>query len=49
MRVPLEAVPHAGNKLRFQFSLWQEGLPMDALPVEGWIEFDTTEPGDWTV
>jgi len=25
-------------KLRLRFSLWQNGLPSDALPVEGWIE-----------
>ncbi len=49
MRIPLEAVRHGANKVRFQFSLWLEGLPVDALPVEGWIELDTTEPGDWTV
>ncbi len=49
MRVPLEAIRHRANKVRFQFSLWLEGLPVDALPVEGWIELDTTEPGDWTV
>ena len=26
------------NRLRLRFSLWQDGLPIDALPVEGWIE-----------
>jgi hypothetical protein len=26
------------SKLRLRFSLWQNGLPVDALPVEGWIE-----------
>jgi len=24
--------------LRLRFSLWQNGLPTDALPVEGWME-----------
>ena len=24
--------------LRLRFSLWQNGLPVDALPVEGWVE-----------
>jgi alpha-amylase/alpha-mannosidase (GH57 family) len=28
----------AGMKLRLRFSLWQNGLPADALPVEGWME-----------
>jgi alpha-amylase/alpha-mannosidase (GH57 family) len=26
------------TKLRLRFSLWQNGLPVDALPVEGWVE-----------
>jgi len=26
------------SKLRLRFSLWHTGLPLDALPVEGWIE-----------
>jgi len=26
------------TKLRLRFSLWQNRLPVDALPVEGWIE-----------
>ncbi len=47
MRVPLAALPHQGDKLRFQFSLWQEGLPVDALPFEGWIELGTSEPKEW--
>jgi hypothetical protein len=28
----------AATKLRVRFSIWQNGLPVDALPVEGWIE-----------
>ena len=33
------AVPAADAiKLRLRFSLWQNHLPVDALPVEGWIE-----------
>ena len=28
---------HAG-RLRLRFSLWQDHLPVDALPLEGWIE-----------
>ena len=30
--------------LRFQFSLWQGGLPIDAVPQQGWIEMKTTDP-----
>jgi alpha-amylase/alpha-mannosidase (GH57 family) len=29
-----------GDRLRFQFSLWQDALPVDAVPQEGWIELD---------
>jgi alpha-amylase/alpha-mannosidase (GH57 family) len=28
----------AANRLRLRFSLWQNRLPVDALPLEGWIE-----------
>ena len=33
-----------GDGLRFQLSLWQGGLPMDAIPQQGWIEMRTTDP-----
>jgi alpha-amylase/alpha-mannosidase (GH57 family) len=32
-----EALP---ARLRLRFSLWQNRLPVDALPVEGWIELE---------
>ena len=38
-----------GHELRFQISLWQGGLPMDALPPQGWIEFSTAEPMEWMI
>jgi hypothetical protein len=28
----------AATKIRLRFSVWQNRLPMDALPVEGWVE-----------
>jgi alpha-amylase/alpha-mannosidase (GH57 family) len=28
------------TKLKLRFSLWQNRLPVDALPLEGWIELD---------
>jgi alpha-amylase/alpha-mannosidase (GH57 family) len=37
-------IPHGilgaqhGDHLRLRFSLWREKLPLDALPVEGWLE-----------
>ena len=27
-------------RLRLRFSMWQNHLPVDALPVEGWIELE---------
>jgi hypothetical protein len=33
-----------GRGLRFQLSLWQGGLPMDAVPQQGWLEMRTTDP-----
>jgi hypothetical protein len=44
-QIPLEAAgaPPAGG-VRFQFSLWQGGLPMDAVPQQGWLELPTTDP-----
>jgi hypothetical protein len=35
-----------GAGLRFQFSLWREGLPMDAAPQQGWLEMRTTDPAE---
>jgi alpha-amylase/alpha-mannosidase (GH57 family) len=32
------AVVAPTGRLRLRFSLWHNGLPVDALPVEGWIE-----------
>jgi hypothetical protein len=26
------------KRVRLRFSLWQNGLPADALPVEGWMD-----------
>ena len=28
----------AGQPVRFQFSLWKDRLPMDAIPQQGWLE-----------
>jgi len=35
-----------GGGLRFQLSLWQDGLPVDAVPQQGWLEMRTTDPGE---
>jgi hypothetical protein len=34
------------SKLRLRFSLWQNRLPVDALPLEGWIELQVLSEGD---
>ena len=35
-----------GSGLKFQFSLWQGGLPMDAVPQQGWLTMRTTDPAE---
>jgi hypothetical protein len=42
---PLAVAP--GHSLRLQVSLWRDGLPVDAIPQEGWIEVSTAESTDW--
>jgi alpha-amylase/alpha-mannosidase (GH57 family) len=34
------------TKLQLRFSLWQNGLPTDALPVEGWLELQLLSQED---
>ena len=34
------------SKLRLRFSLWQHRLPVDSLPLEGWIELQVVSEGD---
>ncbi|HTT63482.1 MAG TPA: glycoside hydrolase family 57 protein [Bryobacteraceae bacterium] len=36
----------SGSGLKFQFSLWQGGLPMDAVPQQGWLTMRTTDPAE---
>ena len=31
------------HPLRFQLSLWEDGLPLDAAPAQGWIQFTPVE------
>jgi alpha-amylase/alpha-mannosidase (GH57 family) len=35
-----------GEGIRFQFSLWQGGLPIDAIPQQGWLDLRTTNPSE---
>ncbi len=36
-----------GGELRLQLSLWKDGLPVDALPPQGWLDISTADPSDW--
>ena len=45
VQVPLAAIDVGGGAgLRFQCSLWQAGLPLDAVPQQGWLDLRTTDP-----
>jgi hypothetical protein len=47
VRIPLAAAAvKKGAGVRFQFSLWQGGLPIDAVPQQGWILLKTTDPAE---
>ena len=47
-RLALAALGAAASApVRFQFSLWQGGLPMDAVPQQGWIEMAPADQADW--
>src|SRR5579863_2355234 len=47
--VPLRAIQvKPGTPLRFQMSIWQGGLPLSTLPLEGWLELSTGDPVEWT-
>jgi hypothetical protein len=45
-RKPGTAAVGATSKLRLRFSLWQNRLPVDSLPLEGWIELQVLSEGD---
>lgn len=47
-RLPLGVLgASCGDALRLQLSIWQEGLPLDAVPAHGWLEISTAEPLEW--
>jgi hypothetical protein len=37
------------SSTRFQVSLWQGGLPLGALPQQGWLDVSTAEQTDWLI
>jgi hypothetical protein len=39
--IPLAALGSA--PIRFQFSLWKDGLPLDAVPQQGWLDVPAAE------
>jgi alpha-amylase/alpha-mannosidase (GH57 family) len=41
-----KAAAPVATKLRLRLSLWQNGLPADALPVEGWLELQLVSQED---
>jgi len=39
MRIPFELIgAQAGSCIRLRFAIWREHLPVDSLPLEGWID-----------
>jgi hypothetical protein len=47
-RISLAAMGIAGSQgLRFQFSLWEGGLPVDAVPQQGWLEMKSVAPAQF--
>jgi hypothetical protein len=43
---PKSAPTAATSKVRLRFSLWQNRLPADSLPLEGWIELQVVSEGE---
>ena len=38
-RIPFELIgARGGSRIRLRFAIWREHLPVDALPLEGWID-----------
>ena len=39
LRVPFDLIgAQAGSRIRLRFAIWREHLPVDSLPLEGWID-----------
>jgi hypothetical protein len=48
MSMSLDAVARGDGTVGFQFSLWRDGLPIDAVPQHGWLEVQSTNPEMWS-
>lgn len=46
--IPLKKLDLGTDRIRAQVSVWHDGLPMDSLPQEGWIEFAVARVAEWT-
>jgi alpha-amylase/alpha-mannosidase (GH57 family) len=42
-------IPVTSNEARFQASFWNDGLPIDAVPVQDWLTVSTPDTLDWVV
>jgi alpha-amylase/alpha-mannosidase (GH57 family) len=40
-------VPLLADSVRFQVTAWEGGLPLDAIPQEGWLEVSRLPPVEW--
>jgi alpha-amylase/alpha-mannosidase (GH57 family) len=48
LSVGLESLGAVSTEVvRLQMSLWRDGLPLEAAPQIGWIEFVPAEPAEW--
>ncbi len=41
-------LPDKAVDIQFQTSFWHDGLPVDAIPVQGWLSINVADP-DWAV
>ena len=48
MSAPLKSFgARATEQVGLQLSLWRDGLPLEAAPAQGWLEFTPSEPAEW--
>ena len=48
MRLPFTSMGvQAGHTVHIQISLFQSGLPADAIPPQDWLEVSTADPAQW--